>query len=76
MFKTLRANPSWPSRCDTVAVCQPETWRFEMSASWLRLLGLMIVSAWLAAGCSRPSKIDVGGTCVMNSDCSDGLVCT
>ena len=47
-----------------------------MSASWLRLLGLMIVSAWLAAGCSRPSKIDVGGTCVMNSDCSDGLVCT
>ena len=47
-----------------------------MLASWLRLLGLMIVSAWLAAGCSGPSKIDVGGTCVMNSDCNQGLVCT
>ena len=47
-----------------------------MSASWLRLFGLMIVSAWLAIGCSGPSKIEVGGTCVLNSDCNDGLVCT
>ena len=71
-----RRDSPWPSRCDTVAVCQPETWRFEMSASWLRLFGLMIVSAWLAIGCSGPSKIEVGGTCVMNSDCNQGLVCT
>jgi Cys-rich repeat protein len=71
-----RRDSPWPSRCDTVAVCQPEIWRFEMSASWLRLFGLMIVSAWLAIGCSGPSKIEVGGTCVMNSDCNDGLVCT
>jgi len=44
-----------------------------MSAS--RILGLMIVSLWLAAGCSG-AKIDVGGSCVLNSDCNQGLVCT
>ena len=47
-----------------------------MLASWLRFLGLMIVSAWLAAGCSGPKKIDAGGSCVLNSDCNQGLVCT
>jgi hypothetical protein len=47
-----------------------------MSASWQRVLGLMVVSTSLAAGCSSPMKIDVGGTCVLNSDCSQGLVCT
>ncbi|MGB8294728.1 MAG: hypothetical protein WCG85_04810 [Polyangia bacterium] len=45
-----------------------------MSAS--RFLGLMIVSAWLAAGCTSPKKIDVGGTCILNSDCGGSLVCT
>jgi Abnormal spindle-like microcephaly-assoc'd, ASPM-SPD-2-Hydin len=46
-----------------------------MSVSWLRVLGLTIASAWLA-GCSEAQKIDVGGTCVLNSDCKQPLVCT
>ena len=41
-----------------------------------RVLGLMVVSASLAAGCSSAKKIDVGGTCVLNSDCNGSLVCT
>ena len=41
-----------------------------------RILGLMVVSASLAAGCSSAKKIDVGGTCVLNSDCTGSLVCT
>ncbi len=41
-----------------------------------RVLGLMVVSAWLAAGCTSPKKIDVGGTCILNSDCMGSLVCT
>ena len=45
-----------------------------MSAS--RVLGLMVVSVWLAAGCSSAKKIDVGGTCILNSDCTGSLVCT
>jgi len=45
-----------------------------MSAS--RILGLMVVSAWLAVGCSGAKKIDVGGTCILNSDCNSPLVCT
>jgi hypothetical protein len=45
-----------------------------MSAS--RILGLMVVSAWLAAGCTSAKKIDVGGTCILNSDCNGSLVCT
>jgi len=36
----------------------------------------MMVSALLAVGCSSPKKIDVGGACVLNSDCNDSLVCT
>ena len=51
-------------------------WRIEMSASWLRILGLMVVSASLAAGCSSASKIEAGGNCIMNSDCTQPLVCT
>ncbi|MGB8298930.1 MAG: SUMF1/EgtB/PvdO family nonheme iron enzyme [Polyangia bacterium] len=47
-----------------------------MSASRSRVLGLMVVSAWLAAGCSSAKKIDVGGTCILNSDCTGSLVCT
>ncbi len=47
-----------------------------MSVSWLRLVGLMVVSAWLAAGCTSAKKIDVGGTCILNSDCNGSLVCT
>jgi rhodanese-related sulfurtransferase len=42
----------------------------------MRVLGLTIVSTWLAASCSSAKKIDVGGTCVLNSDCNQGLVCT
>ena len=47
-----------------------------MSPSWLRVLGLMIVSSWLAAGCTKAKEIDVGGTCLLNSDCTQPLVCT
>ena len=47
-----------------------------MSASWQRILGLMITSFWLFVGCSGAKKIDVGGTCILNSDCNQGLVCT
>jgi hypothetical protein len=45
-----------------------------MSAS--RILGLMVVSAWLAVGCSGAKKIDVGGACILNSDCNSPLMCT
>ena len=45
-----------------------------MSAT--RLLGLTMVSAWLLAGCSSPKKIEVGGTCILNSDCNSPLLCT
>jgi Rhodanese-related sulfurtransferase len=41
----------------------------------MRIFGLMIVSTWLTVGCEA-KKIDVGGACVMNSDCSGSLVCT
>ena len=41
-----------------------------------RVFGLMMISASLAIGCSSPSKIDVGGTCILNSDCNGTLVCT
>jgi hypothetical protein len=51
-----------------------QNWRIEMSAS--RILGLMVVSAWLAVGCSGAKKIDVGGACILNSDCNSPLVCT
>jgi hypothetical protein len=47
-----------------------------MSPSWLRVLGLIVVSAWLAVGCSDAKKIAVGGACVLNSDCHQPLVCT
>jgi hypothetical protein len=51
-------------------------WRIEMSVSWLRILGLMAASVWLAAGCSSEKRIEAGGTCIMNSDCTQPLVCT
>ncbi|HJX63325.1 MAG TPA: hypothetical protein VJ860_05160 [Polyangia bacterium] len=47
-----------------------------MFVSWLRLVGLMVVSAWLVAGCGGAKKIDVGGTCILNSDCNGSLLCT
>jgi hypothetical protein len=48
-----------------------------MLASWFRVLGLIALSSWLATGCSGDSpKIKVGGTCVLNSDCDQPLVCT
>ena len=45
-----------------------------MSAA--RLLGLTMVSAWLLTGCSSPKKIEVGGTCILNSACNSPLLCT
>jgi len=46
-----------------------------MSVSWLRLVGLMVVSA-----CSRRVHFGEedrrGGTCILNSDCNGSLVCT
>ena len=47
-----------------------------MSASRLRVPGLMITSLWLFVGCSDAKKIDVGGACILNSDCNQSLVCT
>jgi hypothetical protein len=47
-----------------------------MSASSLRILGLVVVSACLMVGCSEAKKIEVGGTCTLNSDCNSPLVCT
>jgi hypothetical protein len=47
-----------------------------MSVSWLRILGSIIVSALVAAGCSSAKKIEVGGACILNSDCNGSLVCT
>ncbi len=47
-----------------------------MSVSWLRALGLIVISAWLAVGCSGGKKIEVGDPCTLNSDCNQGLVCT
>jgi|GEM_PF-2721972 hypothetical protein len=47
-----------------------------MSASWLRVLGLMVASSWLALGCSSSSKkTGVGGACVQDSDCDKLLAC-
>ena len=45
-----------------------------MSAS--RVVGLMIVLSWLVVGCGGAKKIDVGGACILNSDCNGSLVCT
>jgi Regulator of chromosome condensation (RCC1) repeat len=47
-----------------------------MSVPSLRVLGFVMISASLAVGCSSPSKIDLGGTCILNSDCNGTLVCT
>jgi hypothetical protein len=47
-----------------------------MSISWLRRSGLMLISACLATACGASKKIDVGGTCLLNSDCNGSLVCT
>jgi hypothetical protein len=47
-----------------------------MSVSWFRFLGFMAASVSLGAGCRSASKIEVGGTCIMNSDCTQPLVCT
>ena len=47
-----------------------------MSASRLRVSGLMVASFCLAIGCSSAKKIDVGSTCVLNSDCGGSLVCS
>jgi hypothetical protein len=50
-----------------------------MSISWLPVPSLMIVSAWLAAGCGGANGLsqakDVGGPCVLSSDCNQPLVC-
>ena len=45
-----------------------------MSAT--RFLGLTMLSSWLLAGRSSPKKIEVGGNCILNSDCNSPLLCT
>ena len=55
---------------------QKHNWRIEMSVSRLRILGLMISSSWLLVGCNSAKKIDVGGACILNSDCNSPLVCS
>ena len=47
-----------------------------MSASRLRIPGLMVASLCLAFGCGSSKKIDPGTACELNSDCSGSLVCT
>ena len=47
-----------------------------MSASSLRVLGLVAVSSWLAVGCTSEKKILPGAACILNTDCHNPLVCT
>jgi hypothetical protein len=47
-----------------------------MSASSLRVLGLVAFSSWLAVGCTSENKILPGAACLLNTDCHDPLVCT
>jgi len=46
-------------------------------SAW-RVFGLMMVSSWLAVGCSSSAKKiqGVGGTCILSSDCTGILICT
>ena len=42
-----------------------------------RVLCLIIVSSWLVVACSDSAKkIEVGGACILNSDCNSPLLCT
>ena len=42
-----------------------------------RALGLVVVSSWLVLGCGDSSKkIDMGTSCVLNSDCNSPLSCS
>ena len=43
-----------------------------MAASRSHILGLMVVAAWLAAGCAEGRKIDADGGCILNADCTGG----
>jgi sulfatase modifying factor 1 len=36
----------------------------------------LIALSWLAAGCSDSKKIDLGGGCLLNSDCNSPLSCS
>ena len=47
-----------------------------MSASSLRVVGLVVAALWLAAGCSSSKKVDVGTGCLLNSDCNSPLSCS
>lgn len=47
-----------------------------MSPSRLRVSGLSVVLACLVVACSSSKKIDVGSTCLLNTDCNASLVCT
>lgn len=47
-----------------------------MSASSRILLCSLIALSWLAAGCSSSKKIDLGGSCLLNSDCNEPLSCS
>jgi hypothetical protein len=47
-----------------------------MSASTRYVLTSLVAFSWLAAGCSSPTKIDLGGGCLVNSDCNSPLSCS
>jgi hypothetical protein len=47
-----------------------------MSASWLRVFGLMIALTCFAGSCAEGKKIDPGAACILNSDCNQPLVCS
>jgi hypothetical protein len=46
------------------------------SVSRLRVLGFVVTLACLAVGCNDLKKIEVGATCLLNTDCNQPLVCT
>jgi formylglycine-generating enzyme len=47
-----------------------------MSASTRYALVSLVAFSWLAAGCGSPKKVDLGGGCLLNSDCNSPLSCT
>ena len=47
-----------------------------MSASTRYLLVLLVAFSSFAAGCSKSKKLDLGGGCMLNSDCNSPLSCT
>jgi hypothetical protein len=46
-----------------------------MSASTRYALVSLVALSWLAAGCGSSKKVDLGGGCLINSDCNSPLSC-